>query len=106
MKTIGQVSIPVKNLERAVSFYRDLLKLPLLFETDTMAFFHCGDTRLLLGLPEKEEFAQASSILYFRVEHLRKEYEALIEKGVTFTTEPHFVAKMGRTETWMAFFSG
>lgn len=39
MKTIGQVSIPVKNLERAVSFYRDLLKLPLLFETDTMAFF-------------------------------------------------------------------
>jgi methylmalonyl-CoA/ethylmalonyl-CoA epimerase len=28
----------------------------------------------------------------------------LLRKEVTFIDEPHLIAKMGQTETWMAFF--
>ena len=45
---IGQVAAPVKELNRALSFYKDTLGLPLLFNIDTMAFFDCDGVRLLL----------------------------------------------------------
>jgi predicted enzyme related to lactoylglutathione lyase len=81
------------------------LALPLLFSTGNLAFFDCNGVRLLLSLPEKEEFANASSILYFTVEDIRTSYEEMVENDVRFLHEPHVVAKMGDTETWMAFFS-
>ncbi|MEH6944571.1 VOC family protein [Bacillus sp. JJ722] len=105
IQKIGQIGIPVKDIEKAVSFYKDLLKLPLLFSTDTMAFFECNGTRLLLTLPEKEEFAKSSSVIYFQVEDIKEAYKELIEKGVSFIDEPHIVAKIGETETWMTFFN-
>ncbi|WP_172370317.1 VOC family protein [Sporosarcina jiandibaonis] len=102
---IGQVAVPVKELNRAVSFYRDILGLSLLFNTDTMAFFDCDGVRLLLTLPEKEQFSKASSILYFNVDDIHERYETLKAKDVSFLDEPHVVAKMGSTETWMVFFN-
>lgn len=104
IQKVGQIGIPVKNLDKAVGFYKDLLKLPFLFSTDSMAFFDCNGTRLLLSLPEKEDFAQSSSVIYFQVENIKEAYEELIEKGVYFIDEPHIVAKMEQTETWMNFF--
>ncbi len=105
LKKIGQIGVPVKDINRAVSFYKDLLKLQLLFNTDTMAFFNCEGIRLLLSLPEKEQFTDASSVLYFSVDDITASYKLLKEKGVSFTDEPHVVAKMGLTETWMVFFN-
>ncbi|MDF9469048.1 VOC family protein, partial [Bacillus cereus] len=32
-------------------------------------------------------------------------YERLLGKEVTFIDEPHVVAKMGQTETWMGVFA-
>ncbi|RSD27249.1 VOC family protein [Mesobacillus subterraneus] len=104
IQKVGQIGIPVKNLDRALAFYRDDLALPLLFNTDTMAFFDCGGVRLLLSLPEKEQFAHASSVIYFQIEDIRAKYEELLAKGVNFVGEPHVVAKIGDTETWMVFF--
>lgn len=37
-----QVALTTSDLERAISFYRDTVGLPLLFETNGMAFFRCG----------------------------------------------------------------
>lgn len=104
MQKIGQIGVPVKNLDQALSFYKEVLGLPLLFNTETMAFFDCGGTRLMLTLPEKEEFHHPSSVLYFQVENIQESYHSLKERGVFFTDEPHMVAKMGTTETWMVFF--
>ncbi|WP_419883216.1 VOC family protein [Peribacillus sp. B-H-3] len=104
IQKVGQIGIPVKNLEKAVGFYKDLLKLPFLFSTDSMAFFDCNGTRLLLSLPEKEDFTQSGSVIYFQVENIKEAHEELIEKGVYFIDEPHIVAKMEQTETWMTFF--
>lgn len=104
IKKIGQIGIPVKNIERATAFYQEKLGLPLLFNTDTMAFFDCGGVRLLLSIPENEQFAHPSSVLYFQVENIRAKYEELLSIGVNFAGEPHVVAKIGNTETWMVFF--
>ena len=101
---IGQIAVPIKNVERAIEFYKEVLGLPLLFNTENMAFFDCNGQRLLLSLPETDEFANCSSVLYFQVEDIKKSVEKLIEKGVSFIDQPHVVAKMGNTETWMTFF--
>lgn len=105
LQKIGQIAVPVKDLERAISFYKEDLGLPLLFSVNGLAFFDCDGIRLLLSLPEKEEFAMNSSILYFQVENLDATYQDLLSKGVTFNDAPHLVATVGDTEIWMAFFN-
>lgn len=104
IQKIGQIGIPVKNIERATAFYQEKLGLPLLFNTDTMAFFDCEGVRLLLTLPENEQFAHPSSVIYLQVEDIKAKYEELLSGGVEFIREPHVVAKIGDTETWMVFF--
>ncbi|XKI10208.1 VOC family protein [Sporosarcina sp. ANT_H38] len=105
LKSIGQIGIPVKEINRAILFYKDLLELPLLFNTDLMAFFNCDGVRLMLSLPEKEQFENASSVLYFQVDDITASYNQLKEKGVSFIDKPHLITKMGSTETWMVFFN-
>lgn len=105
IKQIGQIGVPVNDFERAVAFYKEKLALPLLFSTGNLAFFDCNGVRLLLSLPEKEEYANASSILYFNVEDIKVSFEEMVDNDVRFLDEPHVVAKLGDTETWMAFFS-
>lgn len=104
IQSVGQIGVPVKDLDRAIHFYKDLLGIPLLFNTDTMAFFNLNGLRILLSLPEKEQYAHASSVIYFQVKDIKKAYEELMENGVMFIDEPHLVAKVGQTENWMTFF--
>ncbi|WP_034756463.1 VOC family protein [Rossellomorea vietnamensis] len=104
IKNVGQIGIPVKDINRALDFYKDKLGLSLLFNTDSMAFFECDGLRLMLTLPEIEEFAHSSSVIYFQVNNIKDTYERLVGKEVTFIDEPHVVTKMGQTETWMVFF--
>ena len=51
IQRVGQIHLSVKDIDRAVAFYRDVLELPLLFEVpgQDMAFFDCGGVRLYLG---------------------------------------------------------
>jgi catechol 2,3-dioxygenase-like lactoylglutathione lyase family enzyme len=39
---IRQIAITVKDLERAIVFYRDALGIPFLFRVPNLAFFDCG----------------------------------------------------------------
>jgi methylmalonyl-CoA/ethylmalonyl-CoA epimerase len=104
IQKVGQIAVPIKNLDRAVQFYKEILGLPHLFSSNGLAFFDCNSLRLLLSVPENNEYAQSSSIIYFQVENIHASYEELVRKEVTFIDEPHLIAKMGQTETWMAFF--
>ena len=101
---LGQIAVNVDDLTRAVVFYKEVIGLPLLFEMDGLAFFQCGETRLLLSRPEREEFNHPSSILYFKVDDLNSEVSRMKAAGATFIDEPHLVAKVGDIETWMVFF--
>ncbi|MET3726484.1 catechol 2,3-dioxygenase-like lactoylglutathione lyase family enzyme [Fictibacillus halophilus] len=104
IQKVGQVAVPVLDIKRSIHFYKDVLGLQLLFSTDNMAFFDCNGLRILLTLPEKEEFAGASSVIYFHVGNITEAYKELKNKEITFLDSPHIVAKMESTETWMVFF--
>ena len=101
---VGQIFVRVKDLPRAVAFYRDRLDLRFLFEVPGMAFFQCGALTLLLGLPEKPEFDHPSSILYFRTDSIEETHRVLAGRGVAFPGEPHVVHRAADRTLWMAFF--
>ncbi len=102
---IGQVSMRARDLDRAVSFYRDVLGLIFLFKpSPKLAFFDCGGLRLMLSVPESPSFDHPGSILYFNVSNVDEAYQALRTKGVNFRAGPHCIAKLEDREVWMAFF--
>ena len=100
---IGQVMVGVRDLSRAVEFYRDRLGMRFLFEVPQMAFFDCGGTRLMLGVPEAGAGA-GSSILYYDVADIAGAHRALSARGVEFVEAPRKVADLGTRELWLAFF--
>ena len=69
-----------------------------------LAFFDCGGVRLLVEVPEDEEFQRQGSPLYFMVGDIDEAYRELKQRGVAFRGEPHLIAKMPDHELWMAFF--
>ena len=83
---IGQISIRVDDIERAVSFYRDQLGLEFLFDAGPLAFLMCGDVRLMLAKPESDEFDHPSSTLYFRVDDIVAARAELVDAGFRSTT--------------------
>ena len=104
IRTLGQVFMPVQELERAVAFYRDTLGMRFLFEAPPrMAFFDLDGIRLLLGEPEGLGH-HGASILYYKVPDIAVAHETLSERGVVFDAEPHFLVDMGDHELWLASF--
>ena len=100
---IGQIAINVKDLGRAVRFYRDTLGMKFLFEVPNLAFFDCGGVRLMLGSAEKPEFDHPASVLYYKVSDINASYEALKKRGVSFIDQPHLIAKLADHDLWMVF---
>jgi predicted enzyme related to lactoylglutathione lyase len=105
--TLKQVLQPVTDLERAVAFYRDTIRLPFIGQFGTLAFFDLDGVRLLL----EHGNCPSGSVLYFDVADVHAAHGELAARGVTFDQEPHFVHRddtgtFGRAgaETWMAFF--
>jgi catechol 2,3-dioxygenase-like lactoylglutathione lyase family enzyme len=101
---IGQIAVPVKDVERAIRFYRDTLGMRFLFQAGTLAFFDCGGVRLMLDVPETPEFERHASIIYYRVPDIDAAYALLKPRGVAFTGEPHLIHKADDHDLWMAFF--
>ena len=105
LSQIGQIAIPVHDVERATAFYRDTLGMRLLFQVQPkMAFFDCGGVRLMLSLPEGEGQDHPASVLYYKVDDIHGAAESLAARGVTLESPPHLIAKMPDHELWMAFF--
>jgi len=103
IQSIGQIMIPVHDLGRAVVFYKDALGLQFLFEVPGMAFFNCGGVRLMLGLPESQEFDHPASIIYYKVGDIQAAYGQMTARGVKFEGQPHMIARMDDHDLWMAF---
>ncbi len=100
---IGQIARSVADIEQAERWYRDVLGLTHLYTFDTLAFFDCGGTRLMLS--QGEEGESAESLLYLRVADIESEWRQLQQRGVEFTNAPHMIHRHENgTEEWMAFF--
>ena len=101
---IGQIAVPVTNLERAVTFYRDTLGIKYLFQVPNLAFFDRAGVRLMLDIPQDGSGTQGSSVIYFKVDDINGAYETLSSLGARFEGKPHLIARMPDHELWMAFF--
>jgi methylmalonyl-CoA/ethylmalonyl-CoA epimerase len=102
---VGQLLIPVDDFETGVAFYRDVLGLPFLFVAPPqMAFFQCGDVRLLVGVSDGQA-AQRGSTIYFQVPDIAAVHASLRESGVHFRAEPHVVHRTPTSELWLAEFT-
>ena len=102
---IGQIAVPVSDIERAVAFYRDILGMRFLFQAPPgLGFFDCAGIRLMLDAPAKAQSANYSSVIYYRVADLDTAFEALTARGVVFEAKPHLIATLPDHELWMAFF--
>jgi methylmalonyl-CoA/ethylmalonyl-CoA epimerase len=104
LRRVGQIAIPVTDVERATAFYRDVLGMRFLFQAPPgLAFFDLGGVRLMLDGPARD-LAGKASVLYYDVADLDSAFEALSKAGVPCEAEPHRIAKMPDHELWMAFF--
>jgi methylmalonyl-CoA/ethylmalonyl-CoA epimerase len=98
---IGQIAVVVRDVERAVRFYRDTLGLRLLFQAPPgLAFFDCGGVRLMLSLREGTD--AATSIIYYTVDDIQRAHAVLVARGVRFVGQPHLVARMPDHDLWLA----
>ena len=103
LSSIGQIAIPVRDVDRAAGFYQKVLGMRLLFRAPPgLAFFDCGGVRLMLALPEGNAADRAGTI-YFRVADIQAAHDALQARGATFLQSPHLIARMPDHELWMAF---
>lgn len=102
LKGIGQIARNVADVAAAARWYADVLGLPHLYTYGKMAFFDCGDVRLLLS----EGGDHSASIMYFRVFDIHAAQAALVGRGVEFVAAPHIVHRHpDGVEEWMAFFN-
>lgn len=102
---IGQISVNVHDLDRAVAFYKDMLGVKHLFTVPPqMAFFDCNGIRLMLAIAERPDLDHPSSILYFKVPDIDEAHKILESNGVHFETKPMLVAPMATHDLWLAEF--
>lgn len=102
---IGQISVNVHNLDRAIAFYKETLGMKHIFSVPpNMAFFDCAGIRLMLAIPERPDLDHPSSILYFKVQDIEKTHKVLTGRGVHFETKPMLVAPMATHDLWLAEF--
>src|SRR5262250_1818924 len=84
---IGQIALPVTDVDRAESFYEKALGLRKLYRFGDLTFFDC-----------------ARGCLYFRCADIALTVAELGKRGIVFTHAPHLIAKMDDHDLWMAFF--
>jgi predicted enzyme related to lactoylglutathione lyase len=104
LSRIHQISMRVHDVDRAVRFYRDALRVPFLFAAPPrLAFFDCSGVRLMLSTPEPG-FDHPGSVVYFAVDDIKAAHAELNARGVSFGSEPHKIATLADREVWLAEF--
>ena len=102
---LGQVSLYVRDMDRAVAFYRDVIGLTHLFTVGALGFLDAGGVRLYLHACDGDEW-RAGSVLYFTVDDIGATFAALQAAGVKTAGDPHaiYTDDQAGVEEWMAFF--
>jgi methylmalonyl-CoA/ethylmalonyl-CoA epimerase len=99
---LGQVALPVRDVDVSETFYRDALGLRHLYRFVDLTFFDCAGVRLLL---EKADGDVHASTFYFACADIALGVRVLVDRGVVFTGPPHLIAPMADHDLWMAFFN-
>ncbi len=96
-KQIDYTMVVVSDMQKSVEFYRDLLGIPLKFQSPEWTEFQTGATTLALhgggvatqGPPAGDPSKQAGHCsIGFNVDNVDKTYEELQAKGIRFVMPP------------------
>ena len=95
---ISTVLLGVREMARAVAFYRDMLGLAVQFEIPGFTFLNAGGVTLCLSEPlaralggPTQQLAGAVELV-FSVDDVQSAYEALAARGIMFSIEPRIVS--------------
>jgi catechol 2,3-dioxygenase-like lactoylglutathione lyase family enzyme len=98
MSGIVQIGMGAHDPARLVAFYRDVLRLPVLFETAGMTFFDAGRNRLMIGPQPPNHPTGGDTILYFEPLDWSQAENALARAGVEFTHRTEVLQRAGGKE--------
>jgi methylmalonyl-CoA/ethylmalonyl-CoA epimerase len=101
---IGQIALPVSDVDRAEQFYETVLGLRKLYRFGDLTLFDCAGVRLLLERAHDGSRPQQSGAIYFRCADIALTVAELQKRGVKFTHPAHLIARMDDHDQWMAFF--
>src|SRR4029450_340693 len=103
LSQIGQIALPVSDVDRSEAFYEKVIGLRKLFRFGDLTFFAAPRGPLL---PKRaRDGAQPGGCIYFRCADIALGVAELEKRGVVFTSKPHLIAKMDDHDLWMAFFN-
>lgn len=83
-RDVVQIFLPCTDLERSKGFYSNVLRLPFLFETNGMAFYQLGNTRLMLGELRPGQPAMAGGGIYIDAPDLPDLVRSMEARGIEF----------------------
>ena len=101
---IGQIALPVSDIDRAEKFYESVVGLRKLYRFGDLTFFDCAGVRLMLEKTHNGSPPRQGGVIYFRCADIMLTVAELEQRGVVITHRPHLIAKMDDHDLWMAFF--
>ena len=102
LKSIGQILLPVSDVDRSVAFYQDVLGLPVLMRFPGIAFMDAAGVRLYLATVPQADF-QGRATIYFWVDDVTRALTSLVERGAVAREAPSIVWETPDYDFWLAF---
>ena len=105
LSRIRQIAVPVDDVEKAKTFYKDTLGMQHLFDAPPgLSFFDCSGVRLMLCGPaaQGKDGDRQHAVLYYDVSDIKNTYAAIKAAGAPSLAEPHIIARMNGREVWIA----
>jgi methylmalonyl-CoA/ethylmalonyl-CoA epimerase len=104
LNQIGQIALPVTDVDRSEAFYETVIGLRKLYRFGDLSFFDCAGVRLLLDKVKEPANFKPQGCIYFRCADIALAVAELEKRGLAFTYPPHRIARMDDHDLWMAFF--
>ena len=102
LKSIGQILVPVSDVDRAVTFYQDVLGLPVQMRFPGIAFMDAAGIRLYLAHVPQADY-QGRSTIYFWVDDVTGTQARLVERGAVAKEAPSVAWEAPDYDFWLGF---
>src|SRR5262245_27095908 len=102
---IGQIALPVTDVDRSAAFYGKIVGLRHLYRFGDLTFFDCAGVRLLLEKVSDPNTMRPQGCVYFRCADIALTVAELARRSAVLTHGPDLIARMDDPELWMAFFN-